>query len=177
MHSAAGLELVRRAKEGDEAAFTSLLRPLLEPAYRLAFGMLQDRALAEDAVQEAALKAWRKIHQLREGFQISPWFYGIVANECRMSRRSPWWSLVKTAAPAGSSIAPDGLGAERIDLRRALKELPLQQRLVVVMYFYLDLPLEEIARITGVSFAAARGRLYRAIEHLRSALGPEEAEA
>lgn len=177
MHSAAGLELVQRAKEGDEAAFTSLLRPLLEPAYRLAYGMLQDRALAEDAVQEAALKAWRKIHQLREGFQIRPWFYGIVANECRMSRRSHWWSLVKTAVPAGGSIAPDGLGAERIDLRRALKELPMRQRLVVVMYFYLDLPLEEIARSTGVSFAAARGRLYRAIEHLRSALGPEEAEA
>jgi RNA polymerase sigma-70 factor (ECF subfamily) len=177
MHSAAGLELVRRAKEGDEAAFTSLLRPLLEPAYRLAFGMLQDRALAEDAVQEAALKAWRRIHQLREGFEMGPWFYGIVANECRMSRRSRWWSLLKTAAPAGSSVAPDGSGAERIDLRRALKGLPLQQRLVVVMYFYLDLPLEEIAGITGVTFAAARGRLYRAIEHLRSALGPEEAEA
>jgi DNA-directed RNA polymerase specialized sigma24 family protein len=45
------------------------------------------------------------------------------------------------------------------------------------MYFYLDLPLEEIAGITGVTLAAARGRLYRAIEHLRSALGPEEAEA
>jgi RNA polymerase sigma-70 factor (ECF subfamily) len=177
MHSAAGLEHVRRAKEGDEAAFTSLLRPLLEPAYRLAFGMLQDRALAEDAVQEAALKAWRRIHQLREGFEMGPWFNGIVANECRMSRRSRWWSLLNTAAPADSSVASDGSGAERIDLRRALKGLPLQQRLVVVMYFYLDLPLEEIAGITGVTFAAARGRLYRAIEHLRSALGPEEAEA
>ena len=57
MEHAADPDLVRDAKRGDEAAFTSLLRPLLEPAYRLAAGMLQDRPLAEDAVQEAAMKA------------------------------------------------------------------------------------------------------------------------
>ena len=59
MEHAADPDLVRGARRGDEAAFTSLLRPLLEPAYRLAAGMLQDRPLAEDAVQEAAVKAWR----------------------------------------------------------------------------------------------------------------------
>ena len=53
MERAADPDLVRDAKRGDEAAFTALLRPLLEPAYRLAAGMLQDRPLAEDAVQDA----------------------------------------------------------------------------------------------------------------------------
>src|SRR5437762_12520532 len=92
MEHAADPDLVRAAKRGDEAAFTALLRPLLEPAYRLAAGMLQDRQLAEDAVQEAAVKAWRKINQLREGTEMQPWFLGIVANECRTTRRGRWRS-------------------------------------------------------------------------------------
>jgi RNA polymerase sigma-70 factor (ECF subfamily) len=75
MEQAADPNLVRAAKGGDEAAFTSLLRPLLEPAYRLAAGMLQDRHLAEDAVQEGAVKAWRKLDQLREGTdRMVPWW-------------------------------------------------------------------------------------------------------
>src|ERR1700730_8036640 len=60
MEHAADPDLVRDARRGDEAAFTSLLRPLLEPAYRLAAGMLQDRPLERAAGQEGALKAWRK---------------------------------------------------------------------------------------------------------------------
>ena len=82
MEHAADADLVRDAKRGDDAAFTSLLRPLLEPAYRLAVGMLQDRQLAEDAVQEAAVKAWRKIHQLREGTEMRPWFLQAVTPPC-----------------------------------------------------------------------------------------------
>jgi RNA polymerase sigma-70 factor (ECF subfamily) len=106
MEHAADPDLVRDAKRGDEAAFTSLLRPLLEPAYRLAAGMLQDRQLAEDALQEAAVKAWRKFHQLREGKEMRPWFFGIVANECRTTRRGRWWRVLK--------IDADRRGAEAV---------------------------------------------------------------
>src|SRR5216683_1912348 len=166
MEDAADPDMVRDAKRGDEAAFTSLLRPLLEPAYRLAAGMLQDRQLAEDAVQEAAVKAWRKIHQLREGTEMRPWFLGIVANECRATRRGRWWSVLKIDAERRGE-APDDAAVRGIDLRNALKRLSPDQRLVVVLYFYLDLPLEEIATIAGASFAAVRGRLYRGIRELR----------
>src|SRR6202011_1062180 len=98
MEHAADPDLVRDAKRGDEAAFTSLLRPLLEPAYRLAVRVLHDRQLAVDAVQEAAVKAWRKIPQLREGSAMRPCFLGIVANQCRPTRRSRWWSVLKIDA-------------------------------------------------------------------------------
>jgi RNA polymerase sigma factor (sigma-70 family) len=94
-----------------------------------------------------------------------------------MTRRGRWWSLVKTATPPVVSAATEAVAVDRIDLRRALRNLPLQQRLIIVLYFYLDLPLEEIASIAGISLAAARGRLYRAIDYLRSSLRPEEAEA
>jgi RNA polymerase sigma-70 factor (ECF subfamily) len=177
MEHAADPDLVRGAKRGDEAAFTALLRPLLEPAYRLAAGMLQDRQLAEDAVQEAAMKAWRKIHQLREGTEMRPWFLGIVANECRTMRRGRWWRVLTIDAERGSAEAPDEKPARGIDLRNALRRLSPEQRLVVVLYFYLDLPLDEIATIAGASFAAVRGRLYRGIRELRADFPITEVEA
>src|SRR6202022_953013 len=89
----------------------------------VAAGMLQDRQLAEDAVQEAAVKAWRKINQLREGTEMRPWFLGIVANECRTTRRSRWWSVLKIDAEQRNTEAPDEAAVRRIDLRSALKPL------------------------------------------------------
>src|SRR3979411_1910429 len=131
MEQAADPSLVRAAKGGDEAAFTSLLRPLLDPAYRLAAGLLQDRSLAEDAVQEAAVKAWRKLDQLREGSEVRPWFLGIVANECRNTRRGRWWQVLKSDTERSSRQAPEERVAEGLDLRNALKRLRPEQRLVV----------------------------------------------
>jgi RNA polymerase sigma-70 factor (ECF subfamily) len=177
MEHAADPNLVRDAKHGDEAAFTSLLRPLLDPAYRLAAGMLQDRQLAEDAVQEAAVNAWRKLFQLREGTEMRPWFLGIVANQCRTARRSRWWSVLKSDPGPRSLEAPDEKAVRSVDLRRALTRLRPEQRLVIVLYFYLDLPLEEIATITSTSLAAARGRLYRGIRELKADSIITEAQA
>jgi RNA polymerase sigma factor (sigma-70 family) len=97
-----------------------------------------------------------------------PWFLGIVANECRTTRRGRWWSVLKIDAERRSIEAPDDLAVRGIDLRNALKQLRPDQRLVVVLYFYLDLPLEEIATIAGASFAAVRARLYRGIRDLKA---------
>jgi RNA polymerase sigma-70 factor, ECF subfamily len=177
MEHAADPDLVRAARRGDEAAFTSLLRPLLEPAYRLAAGMLQDRQLAEDAVQEAAVNAWRKLNQLREGTEMRPWFFGIVANQCRTTRRGPWWRVLKIDVERRGTETPDEEAVRSLDLRSALKRLRPEQRLVVVLYFYLDLPLEEIATITSSSFAAVRGRLYRGIRELKADFTISEAQA
>ena len=67
------MTLVQAAKQGDKVAFMSLLEPSLEPGYRLACGMLHDSQAAEDVVQKAAFKAWRKLGQLREGHGLRPW--------------------------------------------------------------------------------------------------------
>src|SRR5206468_1475292 len=84
----AGRDLVARARGGDASAFALLLDPLWEPAYRLAYSMLRDRAAAEDAVQEAGMKAWRAAGRLRDDSgDLRPWFLTIVANQCRSIRR------------------------------------------------------------------------------------------
>ena len=123
------------------------------------------------------MNAWRKINQLREGTEMRPWLLGIVANECRTTRRGRWWGVLKIDAEPSGGQAPDDEAVRGVDLRNALKRLPAEQRLVVVLYFYLDLPLEEIATIADASYAAVRGRLYRGIRELRADFPITEAQA
>src|SRR5438309_1753185 len=85
--------LISRAKSGDRVAYEQLLEPALRSATRLAFAMLHDRSEAEDAFQESALRAWRRLDNLRDGNPFQPWFLGIVANQCREIRRGKWWQL------------------------------------------------------------------------------------
>lgn len=82
-------DLISRARAGDKTAFEDLLRPVIGPAARLAYGMLQNHAEAEDVVQEAAVKAWRRMGNLHAGSDFGPWFLGIVANQSRTVRRTP----------------------------------------------------------------------------------------
>ena len=167
-------DLMTSAMAGDNAAFASLIDPLLDPAFRLAAVMLGDRSAAEDAVQEASIKAWRKLRQLRgDPAALRPWFLSIVANECRMTRRRRWWSVLRMADVPREQGDPAGNPASG-DLHRALVRLSPDERVPLILHFYLDLPLDEVARTLGVSQPAARSRIYRAARRLRADLTPEE---
>jgi len=166
-------QLMVRATAGDGDSFAALIEPLLDPAYRLAAVMLADRSSAEDAVQEASIKAWRKLGQLRGDVKsLRPWFLSIVANECRMAKRQRWWSVLKVAEMPTSSSTPDQAGSS--DLHQALLKLSPDERLPLVLHFYLDLPIEEVAQALRVSPSAAKSRIYRAARRLRSDLTQEE---
>lgn len=161
------------AAAGDPNAFASLIDPLLDPAYRLAAVMLADRGAAEDAVQEASIKAWRKLRQLRGDVgSLRSWFLSIVANECRMTRRQRWWGVLKMAEIERRSD-PEHAG-NSYDLHQALLKLTPDERLPLVLHFYLDLPLDEVARTLHVSPSAAKSRIYRAARRMRSDLTQEE---
>lgn len=166
---------LRRARAGDGTAFAELLAPVLDPAFRLAMTMLKDRSAAEDAVQEAALKSWRKLDRFRSNADLRPWFLGIVANECRTARRSRWWQIIRFD-DAGASVPaaePEGGWAERIDLDAALDRLPKHHLLALTLYYHLDLPIEEVARVLGCSAGAARQRIHRALAALRPGMALE----
>ena len=164
----AGRDLVASARRGDASAFALLLEPLWEPAYKLAYSMLRERAGAEDAVQEAAAKAWRAAVRLREDSDdLRPWFLTIVANQCRSMRRSRWARVLRLARPPERAAAAAGID-DRIDLERALARLSSEHREALFLRYYLDLPVEDVARVAGISIAAAKSRLHRAL----SALGP-----
>ena len=133
--------------------------------------MLGDRAEAEDATQEAITRAWKRLPQLRDRAQLRPWFFAIVANQCRNMRRTQWFGILRFAEIFRPARGVDS-EVERIDVARALARLPIGDRQVLFMRFYLDLPVEEIAVALGVSPAAAKGRVYRACHRLRP--GPVE---
>lgn len=166
------VDVVTKALAGDEYALDSLLRPLLGPAYSLAYMMLHDRDLAEDAVQEAALKSWRKLSELRAGSDPRPWFLGFVANECRNMRRSRWRSVIRLGTRDDLAAVPPSGGDP--DLRRALAGLSDPDRIVVLLHYYLDMSMEDIAIATRSSPSAVRSRLYRAVKRLRPNLTMEE---
>src|SRR5690349_24310346 len=123
--------------------------------------MLNDRGMAEDAVQEAALKAWRNLDRLRPDAPLRPWFLTVVANECRTVRRSRWWRVIglpRVVAEPRSASADD-----RIDLAAGLDRLPQRHLLPLALYYHLDLPIDEVARVLRCSEGAARVRIHRAL--------------
>ena len=161
---------IAEARSGDQVAFEALITPLIHPAYRLAYAILRRREAAEDAVQEAVLRAWRGIGQLRpETESLRPWFFTIVANECRSVRRWRWWSVVPLIH-GPRRVFDEQRIAETTDLRRSIERLSHADRLLLYLYYWLDLPLDEIAEALGVSPQATKGRLYRAVGRLRQRL-------
>jgi len=161
---------------GREKDFEDLILPLAERGYRLACAMLHDPDAAEDAVQEACLIAWRKLPGVHDRDRLRPWFLGIVVNECRNSRRLKWAVSVSVGLPKELTVVS---AEEKIlrgaDLLRAVNQLGKLDRLAVILFFYVDLPLEEVAVVLGSSVVAARGRLYRAVKRLRPDLEIQEA--
>src|SRR5215470_15308196 len=130
-------ELIDAARRGDGVAFADLLGPHYGSAFKVAYGLLHDASEAEDAVQEAAFRAWRRLGNLREGASVRPWFLAIVANQCRGVRHSRWWSVAKIEDAPGAELASVDV-ASALDLRRALRRLSHDERLVVVLRYYLD---------------------------------------
>jgi RNA polymerase sigma-70 factor (ECF subfamily) len=166
--------LIARAKGGDRVAYERLLEPATRSATRLAFAMLHDRSEAEDAFQESALRAWRRLRNLREGSPFQPWFIGIVANQCREIRRNRWWQVVRLPEATAAEPVDEGAWLEGEDLRRAVNRLPHDQRAAILLHFHLDMPLSDVAIALGISQAGVKTRINRALKRLRPAMGVSE---
>jgi RNA polymerase sigma-70 factor (ECF subfamily) len=170
MDAGAEQALIARAKAGDSIAFERLLEPAIRPATRLAYAMLHDRTGAEDAFQDSALRAWRRLRNLRDGRPFQPWFIGIVANQCREVRRGKWSQLVRLPDAGAMRSVDDSALFEGEDLRRAVMRLPYDQRVTILMHFHLDMPLADVALALGISLPGVKTRINRALKRLRPAI-------
>jgi RNA polymerase sigma-70 factor (ECF subfamily) len=158
----------------DRGTFDLLVAPLIEPAYRLAFAILRQREAAEDMVQEATFKAWRRLAQFRgERGGFRAWYLTIVAHECRSLQRGRWWSVLRLSDhPRPPANVDTALNAS--ELRQSMARLAYWDRVLLYLFYWLDLPVDEVAVVIGVSPAAAKARLYRAVGRLRLQIDPEE---
>jgi RNA polymerase sigma-70 factor (ECF subfamily) len=160
-------DLLPAAIAGDETAFDALVGPLIEPGYKLAAVMLRDGEEARDAVQDACLMAWKKLSQLRTETRLRPWFLSIVANHCRTRRRARWWSEIRIASPRRQEeFRQEDIDSD-LDLDRQLRKLPVTERAALFLFFYMDMPLVEVAKVLKITPQAAKARVHRAVVRLR----------
>jgi RNA polymerase sigma-70 factor (ECF subfamily) len=168
-------QLIAQAKRGDVDAFEAILETSITPAHKYACALLHDPSLAEDAVQEASVRAWRKLGRLRAGSSFQPWFLGIVARQCRDQMRGRWWRMIRMPHPeVKRSDLPEDAALRRAALREALGELTERERQVLILRLYLDLTWNDVSSVVGLTEAGARTRYYRALERLRLTRGSQE---
>jgi len=150
--------------------FMQLADSALAGAYRLAAHLLSDRTDAEDAVQEALALAWRGWPRLREANRFGAWFDRIVVNVCYERLRSRRRAGSITPAEPGDVTAADQIAATvaRDTVGRALLSLTPEQRIVVVLRFWRDLSIEDIAERVGVPSGTVRSRLHYAMRTLKA---------
>jgi RNA polymerase sigma-70 factor (ECF subfamily) len=170
---------VERAQRGDREAFAVLARAAaarLDAAARL---ITRDRDVARDAVQEALIRAWRDLPGLRDPDRFDAWIHRLTVNasidEFRRQRRRV---IEVSADPIDLPAAQDAYAvlADRDALDQALGQLAPEHRALVVLHYYLGMPLPEAAASLGISLGAAKSRLHRAMRSLRAAFGMQRAD-
>jgi RNA polymerase sigma-70 factor (ECF subfamily) len=165
------IDLVIRAQGGDREAFASLVLAVGGKLQGLATRVLRDADRAEDVTQTALLSIWRDLPTLRDPERFEAWSYRLVIRACyaeaKRSRRGP---DIRFLAVDGSTGGGLGVVDDRDQLDRGFRQLPIDQRAVVVLYHYLDLSIEEVASTLGIPAGTVRSRLHRATRGLRAAL-------
>jgi RNA polymerase sigma-70 factor (ECF subfamily) len=164
--------LVERARRGDHDAFAVLAGAALARLDAAARLIVRDRELARDVVQDTLLGAWRDLPGLRDPDRFDVWLNRLLTHaaidEARRRRRrvievelNPIDSPITDATPSLF---------DRDEILRAFGRLPAEQRAVIVLRYYLDLPLAETAASLGVPVGTAKSRLHRALAALRAAV-------
>ena len=166
-------DLVEQARRGDREAFTVLVHQVSDVLYAVAFRILRDPGLAEDALQNALVLAWRRLPHLRDAERFEAWIHRILVHACYdESQRTRAWRASVTVLPVDLPGAGDSTSAiaDRDELERAFLRLSVEQRAVFVLHHYIGLPLVEVAEMLGVPAGTARSRLHYATAGLRAAL-------
>lgn len=165
-------------RETRERAFGRMVdRRALDRAYRYATLMLGDRIEAEDAVHDAALNAWRRWGDLRDPDRFEQWFGRIVANACRdrlRTRRRGDVVYDPAAFEERGSLATEDHAdtfARRELIATALAGLDPEHREVVILRYFVDLTVDDIASRLGIRSGTVKSRLHYAIRTLREAAG------
>jgi RNA polymerase sigma factor (sigma-70 family) len=166
-------DLVERSQRGDKAAYGLLAGAIADRFLAVARRILRDQDLAEDATQQALLAIWQNLPQLRDPGRFEAWSYRLLVHACYTEgRKERRWMPNLRLLPADEAVASDDLSSvvDREQLERGFRRLSIDHRAVVVLYHYLDKPLDEIASILEIPVGTAHSRLHHAMRGLRAAL-------
>jgi len=169
--------LVIKAQGGDQAAFATLAAESGRRLHALAVGILRDRDLAEDAVQQALLSIWKELPTLRDPERFDAWSYRVLVRACYAEARKRRRRLTEIlGSNHGEPVAPDHYAAvaDRDQLARGFARLSVEHRTVVVLHHYLDLSLETVAQVMDIPPGTARSRFHRAMSALRAGLEADQ---
>jgi len=173
--------LVRRCQTGDQEAFRMIVEQYRSILFGTAYLMMRDRGLAEDVVQEALIKMWKHLPSLRVHGSFKAWLLRIVVNEVKQQFRKK--QALSVPLEQASEVAGDFddtetamiQNEERRYLKQALEKLPAEQREAVVLRYFSELTVPEIAAVIGQREGTIKSRLSRALSHLGEILRNDRA--
>ena len=167
-------ELVVRAKDGDQRAFVASTAADYPRLFRLAFGILRDHGMAEDATQQAYLDIWRRIRRLQEPAKFEGWSYRLLVHACYAeAKRRPRW-IPETEIPVvrdPRATVDLEMVLDRDELERGFRHLTVDHRVVIVMHYLLGMTLPHVAEVLDIPLGTVSSRLDRAMRSMRTALG------
>jgi RNA polymerase sigma-70 factor, ECF subfamily len=168
------LAIIDRVLDGDVEAYAQLIERHYDRCARIALRIVGNREDAEEALQDAFLRAFNALGDYEERERFSAWLTRIVVNECRtvLARTRRREAVFPDLDPVALSFAaiPADEGGDWPELEVALARLPDAQREALVLRYADDLTYEEMARITGAGESALKMRVQRAFARLRSLL-------
>jgi RNA polymerase sigma-70 factor (ECF subfamily) len=172
MHGVAAGQLVQQATGGDSDAFEELIRRMQRRVYGFAYQHLRDSDEAHDLAQEIFVKLYRNLDRFDVDRPFEPWFWKLAANTSINYRRK----RVPLPAEASEEQADEASALPRHDpaLVQALSQLDPSYRLPVLLHYYADLSLEQVAHSLNSSVPAIKSRLHRARAQLRNSLAEAE---
>jgi RNA polymerase sigma-70 factor, ECF subfamily len=171
-------EAVRRCQDGDRDAFHQLVEQYQNVLMGTAYLMTRDRAVAEELVQDAFLSAWRGIAGFRLGEPVKPWLVRITVNTVISHQRRhslPTVPIPDVAEPGKEDPAVQR-AEDRDAIQRGLTVLASEQRQAVVLRYFADMTVPEVAEALGWPEGTVKSRLHRALEQMREVIGGEGSE-
>jgi RNA polymerase sigma-70 factor (ECF subfamily) len=168
--------LVERARRGDHDAFSELARAAVVRLDQAARLILRDPELARDAVQEGLIRAWRDLAKLRDPDRFDAWLYRLTVNSCLDQARRRRRQLVEVELmPLHAPATPDASAAhaEREYVDQVLRRLDEEGRAIVVLHYFIGLPLTEVAATLRIPVGTVKSRLHRSLTAMRVAIDAE----
>ena len=162
---------IKAPDPGIEQQFCDLVNTYQTQLLRLCYLHLRDKGLAEDAVQETFIKAYKALPNYRGESSVKTWLMRIAINSCRDAQRTGWWKHISRRVSLDMLPELSGdLSEDALTMNLEIARLPGKLREVILLYYYSNMQITEIAEALELAPSSVSGRLRRAKEKLRAAL-------